>query len=510
MPKIPQYTHQPAQLGRQAGPRDFGGGEGDAAMAQAVAQVGQVTEKMLDLQQTTKVNSAVAESAVALSQLESAELENGDYLGRAERYRDGAAEVRKKFSAGLLPSYMAEYEDRFDPSRARGEARVRKDAWTDTIKDAKASLDIAHRTLSVDAVQAVSDTDRDGVFLDYDAQLARAEQQGLINAEEMTKRHYAFRDSVMSGDVREIIRSNPKEAIGQLADPEGPFATAKPERLGIWMDRAYSAYEADLRKQAIDGDREWRRRERDDKRKGRAAQKLVISQIELDTPEGLEEAGRVLDENQDVMGAEDYLQLRRYIRSGGDIGEVKTHPGVYSELSRLTTMDIDDIRDEIGVEDLGVSGDEILEDAIWLQYIDRTITKSDADRLVAATRDHRFGAAESHLVMIGELAMKSARVPHPLLALEAAGMVQAFQEWKSDNPKASRVEAMAYVDDLKAGFKSFNLGTDDSDTTTPPDDKEATTKQIDALIERLENGTLSASELGEKLEELNEQEGVTK
>ena len=62
-------------MGRQAGPRDFGGGEGDAAMAQAVAQVGQVTEKMLDLQQTTKVNSAVAESAVALSQLESAELE---------------------------------------------------------------------------------------------------------------------------------------------------------------------------------------------------------------------------------------------------------------------------------------------------------------------------------------------------------------------------------------------------------------------------------------------------
>jgi hypothetical protein len=458
MAKIPTYTQQGQyQAGRRAGPRDFGGGEGLAAIGQAVGQVGELSLKFLDLQQTTMVNDAVANAQVELSQLESMELENPDFIGRAGRYGEEAARIKKDLSSGLLPRYRAEYEDRFDPTAARGEARVRKSAWTGQIDAAKASLDVYHRTMSIDAVKAESDTERDLVFGNFNAMLTQRVAQGLIGEAEGVRRSFAFADSVMSGSVRDLIRTNPKRAIDELGDPEGPYAGASPEKQGIWMDRAVSAWDAQLRKEGNEERKQYRANEQKRKITGRIASASIITDIEAGN---LDAAQTTLEANINNLESGEYQTFLRAITAGGFANPVETNPFVYSELSRMATRDVEDLRTWSWHHSPDLGKEEIVQDLINKAFLSRQLTLETRDKLVKASKTHRFDTVGGILhdgIEAIQTRYSVGRGTSPKKLREGQNVILDWEDWKSENPRASRSEARDKVKDLLEKYDPFSV-----------------------------------------------------
>mgnify|MGYP001188131946 CR=1 FL=1 len=121
MPKIPQYTHQPAQLGRRAGPGDFVGGEGLAAIGQAVGQVGDLSFQIFEQEMESNVARSIVESTKALDDLY-LEVQNMDHNEREVAFANGSQKIIDEKRKGLR---YPKYQEMFDLEAASVSERRR-------------------------------------------------------------------------------------------------------------------------------------------------------------------------------------------------------------------------------------------------------------------------------------------------------------------------------------------------------------------------------------------------
>jgi len=451
--KLPQVLADPAGLGRRASPDDFGGGQGMAAMGQAVSGVGDIAGRLLDVQQTTLVNTAISDSSVALSELETQESRNPDYAGRGARFLKTSKEIRKGFSNGLLPKYQAQFDNNYGPMSARGVSRIRSGAWKDTIDTGKATLDVLGRRFAIDAVAAPPGAQRQEKIDNYYNALDVARGQGLISDQDGVKRSERFIDEVMGGDVRQLISQDPFAAISALDSTDGRFSDLTPETRAIHRAQAVRSYEANLRS-AANGIA--RGMAQDERMRAQAEEK---SEVILD---GWLEAGDTAavenwmarPENDGILDSESRRWYRTRIKAGDGLGRSVTNPDTYIALAAMTNMDIGDLRvsgyepgkgdgsgdDYPTAKPLG--RDEMLSSRINAAYRDNRLSRSDRDQLLKAREEHRFGGAEKHLeaslragIFSGDAGISKIRAQEAL---------SDFLDWRTDpaNRKASRADAM--------------------------------------------------------------------
>ena len=498
MAKIPTYVQQGQyQAGRRANPGDFEGGQGLSAIGSAVSQVGDLSLKFLDLQQSTLVNDSLANAQSKLIQFESLESENPDFMGKTKRYEEAAQKIKNEFSSGLLPRYAAEFNDRFEPLSARGQARVRKSAWTGLIDSAKASLDESQRTMSVDALNAETPEERDDIIQQFNGTLALRVSQGLISEADGVAREYRFLDSIMAGTVRQLIQENPKSAIDQLGDPDGQFAAASPEKQGIWMDRAIQAYDSKLREEANAETREYRNNETLRKRDARIAKNAILTHIES---RDLGKAKELLSENMGILDASDYRTFAQAIQAGGFTAPSEDNPVIYSELSRMASSDVEDLREfDVPYREGELGRDEIVADLIDKHYLDRQITKATRDQLIKSSKNHRFDTAGKTLHNMIQSSMKAGQFVTPAVLRANQEIAMEWEEWKIENERASRREAFDKVEELVGSLK-----TRSQKNNTAKDISEYQ-QQLNALIAAVNSGAITEEEFNENLSRLRTQ-----
>ena len=450
MPKIPQVLADPAGLGRRAVPRDMGGGEGMAAMGQAVGGIGDVAERLLDVQQTTLVNRAISDSSVALSELETQEAQNPDYAGRGARFQKQAQEIRKSFSDGLMPKYQTQFENNYGPMSARGMSRIRSGAWKDTIDTGRATLDVVGRQDAIDAVAAPPGPQRQEKVDGFIRKLAVARGQGLITEQDGVKRSEQFIDEVMGGDVRQLIRENPQAAIEELSNPTGRFTAMTPEKRAIYTDKAVRRYELNLRSEANAISREMRDEEQ---RRALAEEKAeVVLDGHLEANDVAEVEGWLDDpDNAGILDSESRRFYRRRIKEGGGLGQTVTNTDTYIALSDMTSMDIEHLRAmEAHKMPSGrkLSREEILADRINEAYRDDRLSQTHRDSLIAASEEHRFGQVQKYLKESLDAGIFAVKDPGARVRQQEA--LAEFTDWRThpDNRNASRREAMVIARSL--------------------------------------------------------------
>ncbi len=443
MPKIPQILADPAGLGRRAVPRDFGGGEGMAAMAGAVGGIGDVAERLLDVQQTTLVNRAISDSSVALSELETQEAQNPDYAGRGARFQKQAQEIRKSFSDGLMPKYQTQFENNYGAMSARGMSRIRSGAWKDTIDTGRATLDRMGRQMAIDAVAAPPGPQREEKVEEYHHALAVARGQGLITEQDGVKRSEQFIDEVMGGDIRQLIRENPQAAIEELSNPTRRTSGMTPETRAIYMDKAVSRYAVNLRSEANAISREMRDEEQ---RRAVAEEK---AEVVLDGHLEANDVAEVEDwlddpDNAGILDSKSRRFYRRRIKEGGGLGQTVTNTDTYIALSDMTSMDIEHLRAMEAHEmpsGRKLSREEILADRINEAYRDDRLSQTHRDSLIAASEEHRFGQVQKYLKESLDAGIFQGNAAARVRQQEA---LAEFTDWRThpDNRNASRREAM--------------------------------------------------------------------
>jgi len=479
----------------------MGGGEGLAALGQAVGGIGDIAGRLLDVQQTSAVNRAISDSSVALSQLETQESQNPDYAGRGARFQKQAREIRKSFSDGLMPKYQAQFEDNYAPMSARGMSRIRSGAWKDTVDTGRATLDVMERQMAIEASVTPPGPQRDEKVEGYHHALAVARGQGLITEQDGVKRSERFIDEVMGGDVRQLIRENPQAAIDELSNPTGRFASVMtPEKLEIYTDRAVRRYGVNLRSEANAISREAMNQERLRKKAQVTAEAVLDGHLESG------EVAEVEDwlndsENAGALDTKSRRWYRNRIKEGGGLGQSVTNTDTYIALFGMTGMDIDDLQAmEATAMPSGRKLDrgEILADRINDAYRDNRLSRNDWEKLIKASEEHRFGQAQKYLKGALTAGTLSGGDGAALSRIKAQEAMAEFTNWRvmPENRNASRRNAMVIARGLVEDAAFLNRKTNESfdldespyfvrDEATQSLNEKAT---MDALVKALNRG----------------------
>jgi len=123
--KLPQVLADPASSGRRAAPRDFGGGEGMAAMGQAVSGLGDIAGKLFEEEMSAQVSGSLADATRSLNDLGMEVQANPDHNTRNKMYAEGASKIASDFRKGLkYPRFQGMFDERLEGTLERGRTGI--------------------------------------------------------------------------------------------------------------------------------------------------------------------------------------------------------------------------------------------------------------------------------------------------------------------------------------------------------------------------------------------------
>ncbi|HUU95559.1 MAG TPA: hypothetical protein VM487_07455 [Phycisphaerae bacterium] len=466
-PSIERVAPAGTPLGRRASAEDFGSGEGDFAIGQALSRTGDVALQLVELHQTSKANRAIAESASALQQFEAAEASNPDFTGREQRFAEQAEKLKGQYGSDLLPRFRDQFSTNFDFAAARSRVGLRAGARKDTIDDAKATLDISAREFANFAALTPPDRGRQMWVDNYSQQVKSMVEQGLLTDQDAVKRLYDFNDSIMSADVLQSINDDPLETINALQDystridpktgalvPNSRFDGMTVQQRTVWTSKAVARYEADLR--AENGAEA--RQEKAEAETLKALRKATVKRGDVLVEDGrFGELEAFISEHEDILETSELRDFRKKITEGSGLA-TQSNRTVLSELYSMVETDAEALR---------ASGKlkpgETVADVIDRQWRSGLLSKADRDTLDKATDDHRFKFASDYL----KGAFDAGDTGSVLDRIKYVEAQSAFAEWKNDNPDATRIEAREFVSQLVRDGTFINSGTSEAFQLAP-------------------------------------------
>ena len=166
MPKIPQALAERASLGRRAVPRDMGGGEGLAALGQAVGGIGDIAGRLFEEEMSADVSGSVAEANRALNDLSMQVQANPDHNARNKMYADGALKIAREAREGLrYPKFQGMFDERVEGSLERGRVGIAQGVRKAQVDSASANRMKSIET-TFDGMANISDPDERGLERD--------------------------------------------------------------------------------------------------------------------------------------------------------------------------------------------------------------------------------------------------------------------------------------------------------------------------------------------------------
>jgi hypothetical protein len=125
--KLPQVLADPASSGRRAAPRDFGGGEGMAAMGQAVSGLGDIAGKLFEEEMSAQVSGSLADATRSLNDLGMEVQANPDHNTRNKLYAEGSQKIASDFRKGLkYPRFQGMFDERLEGTLESGRLGVKQ------------------------------------------------------------------------------------------------------------------------------------------------------------------------------------------------------------------------------------------------------------------------------------------------------------------------------------------------------------------------------------------------
>jgi len=166
MPKLPQALAERTSLGRRAVPRDMGGGEGLAALGQAVGGIGDIAGRLFEEEMSADVSGSVAEANRALNDLSMQVQANPDHNARNKMYADGALKIAREAREGLrYPKFQGMFDERVEGSLERGRVGIAQGVRKAQVDSASANRMKSIET-TFDGMANISDPDERGLERD--------------------------------------------------------------------------------------------------------------------------------------------------------------------------------------------------------------------------------------------------------------------------------------------------------------------------------------------------------
>jgi len=157
MPKIPQVLADPAGLGRRAVPRDFGSGEGMAALGQTATELGDISLQLFEQEMSAKVSGSLAEATRALNDLSLEVDAEPDHHKRNQMYAEGSGKIANQFREGLrYPKFQGLFDERLAGTLERGRMGIAQGVRQAQVDTSRANV-LENIEAQTDALQNIYD-----------------------------------------------------------------------------------------------------------------------------------------------------------------------------------------------------------------------------------------------------------------------------------------------------------------------------------------------------------------
>ena len=200
--KLPQVLADPASSGRSAASRDFGGGEGMAAMGQAVSGVGDIAGKLFEEEMSAQVSGSLADATRSLNDLGMEVQANPDHNTRNKLYAEGAQKIASDFRKGLkYPRFQGMFDERLEGTLESGRLGVKHGVEKAQIDSAKANR-LSNIERIADDLENVSDPEKRNALIgeaieEFDAGV----RGGLWNAAQAATMQIKLEDRIAAHEL---------------------------------------------------------------------------------------------------------------------------------------------------------------------------------------------------------------------------------------------------------------------------------------------------------------------
>jgi len=249
MPKLPQALAERTSLGRPAVARDMGGGEGLAALGQAVGGIGDIAGRLFEEEMSADVSGSVAEANRALNDLSMQVQANPDHNARNKMYADGALKIAREAREGLrYPKFQGMFDERVEGSLERGRVGIAQG-----VRKAQVDSASANRMLFIesemDALENIGDpTERVQKMNGIREEIQAGVRGGLWNAEQAAAMQIKIEDRVAA---HELITESQVEADSlrdSIPDPQQRLEAARDNYTGPLRDLVVKLVEHQIAK----------------------------------------------------------------------------------------------------------------------------------------------------------------------------------------------------------------------------------------------------------------------
>ena len=429
MPKIPQLIQGPGRPRRATG-FDFGGDEGLTSLGRAVGDVGAVAAALFNAREQANVTRGVQAYARGVNDLTLEFEQDPDFATARERFDEQMQRLFSQFQEEMnTPRSKREFEQRSFAISERSRLGVSDMVRAREIDSVRAQTITAYEGF-IDLAGKTTDPDLRSEYLaQADAALKVAVNSGAFNQEQAARMRLAGRREIANGDIREAIREDPADALVRMLDPKDPLVRGLPEEeRQIRIDQATAAYQAQL--SSANTLRERARKEQD------RLEKEQVEAVQRDADDllaagDLDQLQVLLNENRDLLPADERREYMERIAEGGGFGGTQSNRAVYGELS-------DDI----------TRGQEGVSRRVRKAFLTGQIDQADRERLLAHDRDRRFGDADR--ILERKLKVSEFAIGAYTQRAKSAEAKQVFADWKVSHPDATHAQAIAQARQLIA------------------------------------------------------------
>jgi hypothetical protein len=219
--KLPQVLADPASSGRRAAPQDFGGGQGMAAMGQAVSGIGDIAGALFEEEMSAQVSGSLGEATRKLNDLSMEVQAQPDHNARNKMYAEGSAKIASEFRKGLhYPRFQGMFDERIEGTLERGRTGIAQG-----VRKAQVGAASANRLLfiesQIDALENISNpTERLQAMNGIREEIAAGVRGGLWSASQAAAMQIKFENRVAGHELITASQAAADEIMDTYATAE--------------------------------------------------------------------------------------------------------------------------------------------------------------------------------------------------------------------------------------------------------------------------------------------------
>ena len=232
MPRIPRILAAPRAVGRRATPLDFGGGQGEADLARAAGQIGNLAGELFVASESAKVSQGLQGASTEINDLILEVESNPNLDERENQFTKGRQQILGRHRGTILSQrFKNDFDARVFSISEHSRLQVREGVRAGKMAEIRANTITAVDGLGRLAAEAQTPGLRRSFDLQIEESMQLALESGAFTADEIARLRIRTANTIREAEAVVMAQAITDELLGEFPDDLQAQVRAAKERL---------------------------------------------------------------------------------------------------------------------------------------------------------------------------------------------------------------------------------------------------------------------------------------